>query len=418
MRARPSAEPRRRAPVVDGPNRDVARHADADRRRRRHRRAAFYGRQPRRRAGRAAAAAHRRAPRGDGPGRTDGARSRPRCSTAAPTAASSATSRPNWWSPRAAARRWPSWRRRWPRERQYLPFEPPHFGAQATVGGTVAAGLSGPRRMAAGALRDYVLGTTLLDGPRRGAALRRPGDEERRRLRRLAAARRLARRARRDRRGVAQGPAAAGRRADAGRSNWARPRRSGAATSGAASRCRSRRRCGTRGRLWVRLSGAAAAVSAAAARLGGERLEPEAGRCALAVGARADACLLRRRGGAVAAVAAAGHAAAGADRPPADRMGRRAALARAGARPRVGAGAARLVAPVGGSATAVPRRSRAPRWRAFIPLMRAIRQIHLRLKQEFDPNRIFNPAGCMTGSDLPDAARRRRCRRPGPCPTR
>jgi glycolate oxidase FAD binding subunit len=47
---------------------------------------------------------------------------------------------------------------------QMLAFEPPHFGAQATLGGCVAAGLSGPRRAAAGALRDYVLGAKLVDG--------------------------------------------------------------------------------------------------------------------------------------------------------------------------------------------------------------------------------------------------------------
>jgi glycolate oxidase FAD binding subunit len=52
---------------------------------------------------------------------------------------------------------------------QMLPFEPPYFGAGATVGGCVAAGLSGPRRAAAGALRDFVLGLKLLDG--RGQAL-------------------------------------------------------------------------------------------------------------------------------------------------------------------------------------------------------------------------------------------------------
>jgi glycolate oxidase FAD binding subunit len=52
---------------------------------------------------------------------------------------------------------------------QYLPFEPPHFGAGATVGGCVAAGLSGPRRAASGALRDFVLGVRLIDG--RGQAL-------------------------------------------------------------------------------------------------------------------------------------------------------------------------------------------------------------------------------------------------------
>ena len=51
---------------------------------------------------------------------------------------------------------------------QCLPFEPPHFaregGGHATVGGMVAAGLSGPARASAGAVRDYVLGTTLVNG--------------------------------------------------------------------------------------------------------------------------------------------------------------------------------------------------------------------------------------------------------------
>ncbi len=61
---------------------------------------------------------------------------------------------------------------------QMLAFEPPHFshpsplmgegwgegGSAATVGGVVAAGLSGPRRATAGAVRDFVLGVKLLDG--------------------------------------------------------------------------------------------------------------------------------------------------------------------------------------------------------------------------------------------------------------
>jgi glycolate oxidase FAD binding subunit len=47
---------------------------------------------------------------------------------------------------------------------QILPFEPPHFGAGATLGGCIAAGLSGPRRASAGAVRDFVLGATILDG--------------------------------------------------------------------------------------------------------------------------------------------------------------------------------------------------------------------------------------------------------------
>ena len=53
---------------------------------------------------------------------------------------------------------------------QMLAFEPPHFGSHATLGGCVAAGLSGPRRAAAGAVRDFVLGVRMLDG--RGNDLR------------------------------------------------------------------------------------------------------------------------------------------------------------------------------------------------------------------------------------------------------
>ncbi len=51
---------------------------------------------------------------------------------------------------------------------QSLAFDPPNFNVngqqQATFGGMVAAGLSGPARAAAGSVRDFVLGTQLLDG--------------------------------------------------------------------------------------------------------------------------------------------------------------------------------------------------------------------------------------------------------------
>ncbi len=47
---------------------------------------------------------------------------------------------------------------------QCLAFEPPRFGGAATCGGMVAAGLSGPARASAGAVRDYVLGLVLLNG--------------------------------------------------------------------------------------------------------------------------------------------------------------------------------------------------------------------------------------------------------------
>lgn len=47
---------------------------------------------------------------------------------------------------------------------QCLPFEPPHFGGPATVGGMVAAGLSGPARASVGSVRDYVLGLSFING--------------------------------------------------------------------------------------------------------------------------------------------------------------------------------------------------------------------------------------------------------------
>ena len=47
---------------------------------------------------------------------------------------------------------------------QCLAFEPPHFSASSTVGGMVAAGLSGPARARAGSLRDHLLGVSMLSG--------------------------------------------------------------------------------------------------------------------------------------------------------------------------------------------------------------------------------------------------------------
>lgn len=51
---------------------------------------------------------------------------------------------------------------------QMLPCEPPGFGDNgvddATVGGMIAAGLSGPRRPWSGSVRDFVLGTRVITG--------------------------------------------------------------------------------------------------------------------------------------------------------------------------------------------------------------------------------------------------------------
>jgi len=45
---------------------------------------------------------------------------------------------------------------------QFLAFEPPRFGRDPTLGGIIATGLSGPRRLQVGAARDFVLGATLM----------------------------------------------------------------------------------------------------------------------------------------------------------------------------------------------------------------------------------------------------------------
>jgi glycolate oxidase FAD binding subunit len=47
---------------------------------------------------------------------------------------------------------------------QCLPFEPPHFKSGATVGGMVAAGLSGPSRAGSGSVKDFVLGVHMVNG--------------------------------------------------------------------------------------------------------------------------------------------------------------------------------------------------------------------------------------------------------------
>jgi len=54
-------------------------------------------------------------------------------------------------------------------QQQMLAFEPPHFSPDSTLGGTVASGLSGPRRPFSGGVRDSVLGVGLING--KGEAL-------------------------------------------------------------------------------------------------------------------------------------------------------------------------------------------------------------------------------------------------------
>jgi glycolate oxidase FAD binding subunit len=56
---------------------------------------------------------------------------------------------------------------------QFLPFDPPLVEAGATLGGTVAAGLSGPGRYRYGGVRDFILGVRYVDGT--GEAVRMGG---------------------------------------------------------------------------------------------------------------------------------------------------------------------------------------------------------------------------------------------------
>lgn len=49
-------------------------------------------------------------------------------------------------------------------QRQMLGFEPPDYAGRATLGGTLACGFSGPRRPFAGSARDFVLGCKIVNG--------------------------------------------------------------------------------------------------------------------------------------------------------------------------------------------------------------------------------------------------------------
>ncbi|MBI1297871.1 FAD-binding protein [bacterium] len=57
---------------------------------------------------------------------------------------------------------------------QYLPFDPPLAEDGATLGGTVAAGLSGPGRFRYGGVRDFLIGIRFVDG--RGEEVRGGGN--------------------------------------------------------------------------------------------------------------------------------------------------------------------------------------------------------------------------------------------------
>jgi glycolate oxidase FAD binding subunit len=275
-------------------------------------------------------------------------------------------------------------------QNQMLAFEPPHFGPGATVGGMLASGLSGPRRQGAGALRDFVLGVHLVDG--RGELLRFGGQV----MKNVAGydVSRL----------MAGSLGTLGLVAQVSLKVLPRPVRETTlvfelgqqealerlnAWSGRALPVSSS--AWSDGRLALRLSGANAAVSAAARELGGETLQ------------EADRFWHDLREQRSDFFAGAGEAAGGLWRlalpstsPPLDLPGRQ--LIEWGGGQRwlrseggLDAGAIRAAA-AGRGGHAALFRGGDKRPGVFAPLQPALARVHRRLKDTFDPARIFNPA--------------------------
>lgn len=270
---------------------------------------------------------------------------------------------------------------------QYLAFEPPHFGAEATVAGCVAAGLSGPRRASMGAVRDFMLGVKLLDG--RGEILKFGGQV----MKNVA--------------GYDVSRLVAGSLGTLGIvlevSLKVLPRPVAEATlCFALDEVSALRRLNEWGgqplpvsaSLWhegvlhLRLSGAEAAVRAAAAKLGGERLDEAAG-AALWAAVREQ----RAPAFALGAQEVLWRLSLPSTAPTLDLGGRQVVewggalrwLASAGDAARIRARTTEL----GGHAMAFRGGDRTGA--VFQPLPAALATIHRRLKQSFDPAGIFNP---------------------------
>jgi glycolate oxidase FAD binding subunit len=288
---------------------------------------------------------------------------------------------------------------------QCLPFEPPRFttpgaAGRGTVGGMVAAGLAGPPRAAVGGVRDYVLGATLLDG--RGELLSF-GGQVMKNVAGYDVSRVLA-----GSLGVLgvlcelslkvlpQPPATLTLRQelDAGTAihrlnEWgAQPLPLNASAWWG-------------GTLVLRLSGAAAAVQAAQARLGGEVIpEPTAGDFWRGLRDHGDEFFT----GAAQAVAAGSGAAlwrlaVPSTTPPLDLPGEQ-LIEWGGAQrwlctPLPASAMREVAAAAGGHATLF--RGGDPQAGAFAPPKPPLDRIHARLKAAFDPHGVFNPGRLVAG---------------------
>ncbi len=223
---------------------------------------------------------------------------------------------------------------------QFLPFEPPAFAGDPTLGGVIATGLSGPRRMYAGAARDFVLGAALLDAD---GELLRFGGQVMKNVAGFDVARALC-----------GSLGILGIITEVSLKVLPLPRQEATLRLELklAEACSAFERWAGRplplsaaawhgGCAWVRFSGAAPAVQAACASLGGETVPPAAARewwtavrhCRLPLFAEPQLWRLSLPGGQRAAGATAA--------APSGRLGRRTALVRRAGRPRLPGGRCR-----------------------------------------------------------------------------
>ena len=281
---------------------------------------------------------------------------------------------------------------------QCLAFEPPRFGPASTVGGMVAAGLSGPARASVGCVRDFVLGTSLLNG--RGE-LMRFGGQVMKNVAGYDISRVLA-----GSLGVLgvicevslkvlpNAPATATLRFDLeqARALEALHRWAGEGLPLSASAWWS-------GTLVLRLSGAEAAVASAARRLGGERIEPALAQRFWSELRDHSDDFFRAADQAI----AAGHAtlwrlSVPPTAAPLDLAGEQLIEWGGGQRwlltPESVERVRWVAAEAGGHATifqALDRRAASAGQGVFTPLTPALERIHRQLKLAFDPDRVFNP---------------------------
>ena len=280
---------------------------------------------------------------------------------------------------------------------QCLPFEPPRFAPGGTVGGMVAAGLSGPARASVGSVRDHVLGVTLLNG--RGEILTFGGqvaknvagyDVSRLIVGSLGILGVICE--------VSLKVLPASVATETLRFDWNEARSLENLSSWATQPLPINATAWHAGRLSVRLAGARAAVAAACKRLGGERLESGAANAwwlsvrdqragFFSLGeehlARGEALWRLSVPAVTAALALPGEQFiewGGAQR-----------WLRTTATPDVVRGAA---VRTGGHATLIRGRDRVE---VFAPLSAVLMRVHQGLKQAFDPARIFNPGRLYSG---------------------